>query len=174
MSSSSLQGPHDPSRGVFRAWRRALRVHQWPKNFLIFVPLFVGHAYNNPEKIFTVALGFVALCALSSATYIVNDITDLEADRKHLTKGARPFANGDLSVSAGLVLAAVLMLAALIGAYLLSPPFLLVLLGYLLLTSGYSLGLKRIALCDVFAIGVLFTLRIVMGAELAGLAHSAW
>lgn len=163
----------DRPAGSLRAYVRALRAHQWTKNLLIFVPLFVGHAFE-PGKILVVALGFVALCALSSGTYIVNDIADLEADRSHPTKKERPFASGDLTVSAGVALAAPLILAALAGAYLLSPPFLLVLISYLVITSAYSFGLKRIALFDVFIIGVLFTLRIVMGAELAALTHSPW
>src|SRR5262245_25454558 len=112
MSRSALQGSHDLPSGALRAWRCALRVHQWPKNLLIFVPLFVGHAYGDPAKILTMVLGFFALCALSSATYIVNDIADLDADRRHPTKRARPFASGELSVAVGLLVAAALTLAA--------------------------------------------------------------
>jgi 4-hydroxybenzoate polyprenyltransferase len=174
MRFSSAQRFHDPPSGAVHAWWRALRVHQWSKNLLIFVPLVVGHAYGDPAKVLIAVLGFVAVCALSSATYIVNDIADLEADRLHPTKRGRPFASGELSVSAGLLVAAPLALAALIGATLLSPAFLVVLLAYLVLTSGYSFALKRIALFDVVVIGILFTLRIVMGVELAGLAHSPW
>ena len=102
---------------------RALRPHQWSKNLLIFVPLFVGHGYGDPAKIVATALGFVLLCTLASATYMINDIADLEADRAHPTKRLRPFASGSLPVTFGLTAAPVIILAALGGAYLLSPGF---------------------------------------------------
>jgi 4-hydroxybenzoate polyprenyltransferase len=153
---------------------RALRAHQWSKNLLIFVPLFVGHGYGDPAKILATALGFVALCALASATYMVNDIADLEADRAHPTKRLRPFASGALPVAFGLAAAPIVILAALAGAYLLSPGFAAVLFAYCAVTLAYSFGLKRVPLLDVFVIGVLFTLRIVMGSEVAGLGHSPW
>ena len=120
------------------------------------------------------ALGFALLCLLSSATYIVNDLADLEADRAHATKRLRPFASGSLKIVHGLIAAPLMIVAALAGAFALSPPFAGALLAYLILTTAYSFGLKRVALLDVFVIGVLFTLRIVMGAEVAGLTHSAW
>ncbi len=157
-----------------RAWLRAFRVHQWAKNLLLFVPLFTGHAFGDLRVIASAALGFTLLCLLSSGTYIMNDLADLEADRQHETKRRRPFASGSLPIAHGLVLAPLMILAALVGAWLLAPAFALALLAYLLLTTTYSFGLKRVPLADVFTIGLLFTLRIVMGAELAGLPHSAW
>ena len=157
-----------------QAWLHAFRVHQWAKNILLFVPLFVGHAFGDPKAILSSALGFVLLCLLSSASYIVNDLADLDADRAHATKRLRPFASGSLNIVHGLIAAPLMILAALAGAFALSPPFAGALLAYLILTTAYSFGLKRVALLDVFVIGVLFTLRIVMGAEVAGLTHSAW
>ena len=157
-----------------QAWRRAFRVHQWAKNLLLFVPLFVGHAFGDPRAIVASALGFVLLCLLSSATYIVNDLADLDADRAHATKRLRPFAGGGLKIIHGLIAAPLMIAAALAGAVALSPPFAGTLLVYLVLTTAYSFGLKRVALLDVFVIGILFTLRIVMGAEVVGLTHSAW
>jgi len=158
----------------WRAWLSATRVHQWTKNLLLFVPLFVGHAYHDPRQVAAAALGFALLCALSSATYLINDLADLEADRHHPSKQHRPFASGQLSVAHGLIVAPLLILGALAGAYALAPPFAAALFGYLALTSAYSFRLKRIALVDVFVIGVLFTTRIVMGAEVIGIGHSPW
>jgi 4-hydroxybenzoate polyprenyltransferase/phosphoserine phosphatase len=157
-----------------RDWLRAFRVHQWAKNILLFVPLFVGHAYGDPRALVAAALGFALLCLLSSATYLVNDLADLEADRRHATKRRRPFASARIKILHGLIAAPLMILGALAGALLLSPAFAGALLAYLLLTTAYSFGLKRVALFDVFIIGVLFTLRIVMGAEVAALTHSAW
>lgn len=159
---------------AIKDWRRALRVHQWAKNVFIYVPLFVGHAYEDPTKIAAVTLGFILLCILSSATYIVNDLADLDADRAHVTKRLRSFASGSLKIAHGLIAAPLLILVALSGALALSPRFAAALFAYLVVTSAYSFGLKRIPLLDVFAIGVLFTLRIVMGAEVAGIGHSPW
>jgi len=155
-------------------WLQAFRMHQWAKNLLIFVPLFVGHAYADPAKIAAVALGFILLCVLSSGTYIINDLADLDPDRAHATKRLRPFASGDLKIVHGLIAAPLMITGALIGAYLLSPRLAAALFAYLVVTSAYSFGLKRTPLLDVFVIGVLFTLRIVMGAEVADLSHSPW
>jgi 4-hydroxybenzoate polyprenyltransferase len=162
------------ARNPAHAWLRAFRVHQWAKNLLLFVPLFVGHAFGDPKALASTALGFALLCLLSSATYIVNDLADLDADRAHASKRLRPFASGGLKILHGLIAAPLMIVTALAGALALSPPFAAALLAYLILTTAYSFGLKRVALLDVFAIGVLFTLRIVMGAEVVGLAHSAW
>ena len=80
-------------RNSAQAWLRAFRVHQWAKNLLLFVPLFVGHAFGDPKAIASSALGFALLCLLSSATYILNDLADLDADRAHASKRLRPFAS---------------------------------------------------------------------------------
>lgn len=154
-------------------WLGSIRVHQWVKNTLLFVPLFAGHAFNL-QAVATTVYGFVLLCLLSSATYIINDIADLEADRQHLTKRLRPFASSRLRVAHGLIVALLMMGAALIGAYLLAPRFAASMLAYLVLTLAYSYRLKRVPLLDVFIIGVLFTLRIVMGADVLRIAHSPW
>jgi len=154
-------------------WLRALRIHQWTKNILLFVPLFVGHVFTM-QAIAATAIGFVLLCLLCSATYIINDLADLEADRAHPTKRLRPFASGGLKVARGGIVAALMIVGALIGAYLLAPTFAASMLAYLALTLAYSYRLKRAPLLDVFIIGVLFTLRIVMGAGILGIAHSPW
>ena len=179
-TAAAVAGPGVPGRSLrrpargLRVWMRAFRLHQWAKNILLFVPLFVGHAYGDPRAIAAALLGFMLLCLLSSATYIINDLADLDADRQHATKRRRPFASGDIKILHGLIAAPLMIVGALVGALALSPPFAAALLAYLLLTSAYSFGLKRVPLLDVFIIGVLFTLRIVMGAEVASLAHSPW
>src|ERR1043165_1617697 len=94
-------------------WLRSLRVHQWAKNILLFVPLFMGHLFTA-QAVATAALGFVLLCLLSSATYIINDLADLEADRAHPTKRLRPFASGRLQVAHGFIAAPLMMSGALV------------------------------------------------------------
>jgi 4-hydroxybenzoate polyprenyltransferase len=155
-------------------WFRAARLHQWSKNLLIFVPLFVGHAYANIANVATAAAGFLLLCLLASATYMLNDIADLDADRQHHVKRLRPFANGELPVAVGLIVAPVLIAAALAGAVFLSPAFAVSLTLYLALTLAYSFGMKQLLLVDVFMISMLFVLRIVMGTAVIGLAYSPW
>jgi 4-hydroxybenzoate polyprenyltransferase len=160
--------------GAWRHWMRAFRLHQWSKNLLLLVPMFVGHAYGDPAVLGSTAIAFVLLCILSSATYVLNDLADLDADRRHATKRLRPFASGDLKVLHGLIVAPAMIVLALMEAFVLSQPFGLAMLSYLLLTLAYSLRLKRVALLDVFIIGLLFTLRIVMGVAVDNLDYSPW
>ena len=162
-----------PQRDL-KTWLRAFRVHQWSKNALIFVPLFVGHAYGNAANILIDVAGFILVCLLASATYMLNDIADLDADRLHHSKRLRPFASGELPVAFGLIAAPLLIVAVLIGNYFLSPAFAATLLVYLVMTMAYSFGLKQVPLLDVVVISLLFVLRIVMGTALLGIPYSPW
>jgi 4-hydroxybenzoate polyprenyltransferase len=119
-------------------------------------------------------LGFALACILSSATYMINDIADLEADRRHPHKRLRPFASGRLPIAFGMVAAPLMAAGALAGALALSPGFAAAMVAYLAVTASYSYALKRMPLLDVAVIAVLFTLRIVMGDELIGTGHSPW
>jgi 4-hydroxybenzoate polyprenyltransferase/phosphoserine phosphatase len=172
-SANVLADFQQPRRNL-KVWLRALRVHQWSKNGLIFVPLFVGHAYGTMANILTDVAGFFLVCLLASATYMLNDIADLDVDRLHHSKRLRPIASGDLPVMFGLITAPSLIVAALIGGYLLAPGFAETLLIYLVLTLAYSFGLKQLPLLDAVAISFLFMLRIVMGTALLGIGYSPW
>ena len=173
---------------ALKSWLRAIRLHQWAKNTLIFVPLVLAHAWSVP----TVAGGLVAflsfgLCA--SATYIVNDLLDIEADRRHPRKRRRPFAAGDLSAIAG-VSAVVLMMAAAFALALMVPRVILALPGkhgvllphkflewlllYTVTTLTYSLYLKRTLLLDVFVLSGLYTVRILAGSAATTVPISEW
>lgn len=163
----------NPAAGAHQ-WLRAFRPHQWSKNALIFVPLFVGHEFQSVSSIVTSIAGFLLLSILASGTYLLNDIADLSADRRHPTKSQRPFASGRLPLSAGFFAAPLMIVAAIIGAAFLSSAFAIFLVAYLALTMAYSLGIKRLPLTDVFVIGLLFILRIMMGASVIGLGQSAW
>jgi 4-hydroxybenzoate polyprenyltransferase len=173
---------------LLKSWLRAIRLHQWAKNVLIFVPLVLAHAWS----IATMAGGAVAflsfgLCA--SATYIINDLLDLEADRRHPRKRRRPFAAGDLSAVTG-VSAVVLMLAVSFVLALMVPRVILALPGprglllpykflewlllYTVTTLTYSLYLKRILLLDVFVLSGLYTVRILAGSAATTTPISEW
>lgn len=161
-------------RAGLRTWIKALRCHQWSKNALVFVPLILGHAYFDPAALLTCIAGFVLLSVLASGTYLVNDILDLDADRRHPTKRNRPLARGDIPMSTALAVAAVAIIGSLAAALALSPVFFACLAGYLITTLAYSFFLKRLLLVDVFVLAVLFTSRIAMGIALAGVAASPW
>jgi 4-hydroxybenzoate polyprenyltransferase len=157
----------------WRAYFNALRVHQWAKNVLVFLSLIVGHHFDAPT-IATALAAFVCFCLAASSAYIINDLLDIPGDRDHAWKRRRPFAAGELPIGRGLVFAALLMLGAASLASQLSREFGLVLAVYVLLTLGYSLVLKRRAVIDVIALGILYSLRVLGGLVAMTQAQSQW
>lgn len=161
--------------GGWRTWLRALRPHQWLKNLLVFVPIAGAHRIFEPDAAFAAGLAFVAFSLCASAAYVLNDLLDLDADRRHPVKRRRPFAAGDLPVAAGLVAAPLLALAAFAGAILLLPTaFVLALLVYGVTTLAYSLFLKRLVALDVLTLAALYTVRIIGGAVAVPVEASWW
>lgn len=153
---------------------KAMRPHQWSKNVLIFVSLLVSHSYSDDALLTATALAFVAFCLCSSAVYLINDLLDLEADRRHDIKRKRPFASGALSLHLGV--AAIPVLLAVSAAITATLPTLFgtFLSIYFVLTLLYSLYLKRIPLLDVITLSGLYTLRLLAGAAVAVAAPSVW
>jgi len=141
---------------------------------LMFVPLALAHRYNDPSAVANVALAFVCMGLVASATYIINDLSDLEADRLHRTKKNRPLASAAISATSGAATGFVLGGIGMACALLLDMWFAGYLLAYVVLTLAYSLRLKSIALLDVFVLGLLYTLRIVMGIVLLRAPASPW
>ncbi len=162
-----------PARGA-TAWTKALRLHQWAKNVLIFVPAIMSMTITDPSILVTLMLAFPLLGMMASGTYILNDLVDLSADRSHPSKYKRPFASGRLKLWQGFVMAPLLILTGLVGGFLLSPAFAATMLIYLATTLAYSMRLKRVALIDTMTLGFLYTLRLAMGAVLAGVMLSHW
>nr|WP_255466936.1 UbiA family prenyltransferase [Roseicella aquatilis] len=163
-----------PQASPVREWIGALRIHQWSKNALLFVPLVLGHRLGDPSAILACALGWVLMGATASGTYLLNDIADLPADRQHRSKRHRAIAAGRIAPLHALAAAIILILAGILGGALLSPTFGLGLLAYVCLSLTYSAWLKRIALLDTLTIGGLFTLRLALGVELAEVPYSPW
>jgi 4-hydroxybenzoate polyprenyltransferase/phosphoserine phosphatase len=151
----------------------ALRPHQWAKNLLVFMPLLLSHAVTA-GRLLAALLAFCCFCLTASATYIVNDLLDIDADRCHPSKRLRPFASGDLPVVTGLCIVVVFLLLALAGARLLPVGFDGWLLLYLVTTLAYSLYLKRIALVDVLVLSGLYTLRLLAGGAATYTHISHW
>ena len=152
---------------------RAMRPHQWAKNLLMFLPTLLAHNFTLPALL-TALLAFVCFSLTASATYIVNDLFDLETDRHHHSKRTRPFASGDLSPLWGAVLSAVFLLIAFLGARRLPLVFYGWLAFYLVVTLVYSLYLKKIPLLDVLTLSGLYTLRLLAGGAASGVHISHW
>lgn len=162
-----------PGVGV-RTWVRALRLHQWAKNILVFVPVLLSGRIVNPQDAGVALLAAVAFGLLASGSYLINDLLDLASDRQHRSKRDRPLASGALPVLHAL--AAVPVLTLLVGVLLLLLPaaFAAVAGVYLAITLAYSFRLKRQAVLDMLMLALLFTLRIVAGIAAVGTPMSPW
>ncbi|NNU81237.1 UbiA family prenyltransferase [Halovulum dunhuangense] len=156
-----------------RGLASAFRPHQWLKNLLLLLPLIAAHRLDA-EGLVAVLLGMVAFSALASSIYIVNDLTDLDADRVHETKRYRPFAAGVLPIKVGMAASLGLGVTGLVIGAFLGPWMLAVLLVYLAATLSYSMHLKRVRWVDVSMLAALYTLRVVAGAVAAGVVASGW
>lgn len=156
----------------------ALRPHQWTKNGLVFAAFFFalgdqGQDVGLPE-FWRVLMATALFCLASSAVYLVNDVRDRELDRKHPTKRFRPIAAGSVQVRTALLMSAVLCVGSLVAAWWLSPKYLAVLAGYLVMQVAYTLYLKKIPLVDVVVIATGFILRAVAGAVAINVVISSW
>lgn len=155
-------------------WLKAIRVHQWPKNLLIFLPLLLAQQETDGARLLVLVAAFLLFSLAASATYLINDLLDLEADRQHPSKRHRPLASGAMSLRQGRIAAAGLLMAALAGAALLSPLFVALMMGYLVLTLAYSLWLKRRPVVDVLILGGLYSYRVVIGGLVVNIDLSFW
>lgn len=153
---------------------RALRLHQWSKNVLVFLPVLGAHRVSDPQALGAAALAFVAFGLTASAAYVVNDVLDVEADRRHPTKRRRPFASGRLRARAALALVPALLGAAALAALRLPLAFSALAGAYFLATVAYSVALKRVPLVDVLVLGSLYTARVYAGALATGIPVSEW
>lgn len=152
----------------------ALRPKQWIKNLAVFAAalfagdLFIGHAMARA------AAAFAIFCAVSSATYLLNDVIDREADRQHPLKRYRAVASGQISTTAAIVLAALLAAAGLGAATAFGLEFTALVLAYLVTTIGYTLYFKHAVILDVMILAVGFVLRVVAGAAVVAVPASEW
>ena len=160
--------------GGLRTWIRALRLHQWLKNLLVFLPLAAAHLMLSREAVGRSVLAFLGFGLCASGVYVLNDLLDLDADRAHPRKRQRPFASGALPLHGGLVAAPLLIAAAFAVAAPLSWRFALVLGGYFVLTTAYSLFLKRVPMLDTVVLAGLYTIRIIAGTVAIRVPVSFW
>lgn len=163
-----------PDSSALVAFIRSLRLHQWVKNLIIFVPALAGHQLGDAALLQNAVWAFAAFCLCASGVYVANDLMDLEANRQHPEKRSRPFAAGDLPLPVGLICAPLLLAAGILVAAHLSWLFVEVVVAYVLLTTIYSWWIKRVALLDVFFLAGLYTMRLVAGSAATGVVISSW
>lgn len=163
-------------------WVRLLRVKQWTKNGLLFLPFFFSlnlyWDFSQPATALSLlgqaAFGFVFFSLLASGTYIINDIVDLERDRAHPQKRSRPLAASLVNTRVAGVVAGVLLVAGAAGAFAMSVPMGLVALLYVALTVGYSMALKNVVILDVLVVAGAYVVRVLAGAVAIDVPISPW
>ena len=158
-----------------RVMIRLLRIHQWAKNLLIFLPLLASHQLHNPHLLWRSIVAFFAFGFVASSIYIVNDLFDLTSDRHHPKKRFRPLASGKVKIPTAIAISAVLLIAGVAGAAILLPATFLAWLGlYMVMTTAYTLGLKRRIIADVIVLAALYCVRIVAGGAATEIHLTHW
>lgn len=156
-----------------RPYIKALRPHQWMKNILVFLPMLASHQFDMTTLMLSL-MAFVAFSVTASSVYVVNDMLDLAADRAHPRKRKRPFACGAVPIQHGMVMAAGLIVLGAVLSLLVGMPFFALLCGYFILTTAYSLHLKRLIVLDICVLAALYSMRIVAGAVATEIPLSVW
>ena len=152
----------------------SLRPDQWTKNLIVFAALIFAVRLFDPAALALATAAFLIFCALSGAVYLINDVSDREADRQHPLKRMRPIASGALAPSTALAWAAVLATAGLAAAFSLRQSFGIAAASYVTLVIVYSRALKHVVILDVMAIAIGFVLRAVAGGLVIGVPISDW
>ena len=158
-----------------RSWVRAMRLHQWAKNVLVFVPAVASHRLLDLDILLSSVIAFLAFGLCASGTYLLNDLLDLDDDRQHPRKRLRPFASGELALITGIFVAAGMVITAVLVAILsLGWLFTGVLAAYIVATVWYSAKLKRIPMVDILTLATLYTVRVIAGAAATHIRPSFW
>lgn len=169
-----VEAVYDDQKNRLLMALKAMRIHQWAKNVLIFAPLVFAHKFLDPNVILQAIIAFFSFTFTSSSVYLLNDLLDLESDRRHVEKRRRPFASGNLPLKYGIVLTPLLFCLGMGIAATFSPLFLGVLFGYYVVTLAYSLRLKEVVLADVMILAFLYAWRVFAGAVATDIRLSNW
>ena len=157
---------------------RLMRPSHWVKNLFVFLPVFFGHQMTNPDALLAAAIACVAFCLAASAVYCLNDIIDVEADRRHPVKRKRPIASGSVSVVSAYIVMTALAMASIAIPLLLDAPVcyttMAVIAAYLVMDMAYCLRLKQYAIIDICLLSLGFVLRILAGGTATGIVISHW
>ncbi|WP_158966320.1 UbiA family prenyltransferase [Paraglaciecola sp. L3A3] len=174
----SIKSPTDLTFDVtqksMKIWFKQLRIHQWLKNLLIFVPLLVSGLFFDVPKLIDVLLGFISFSCLASATYIINDLLDLESDRSHPRKCKRPLAASSISINKAIHCSLFLLFISFGLTFFIVSSFLFVLCLYLITTLLYSFCIKKYVGIDVITLASLYTIRIIAGSVILQVTTSFW
>ena len=175
---ASLETDEAPAKAARRGFAvsllRELRPKQWTKNVIVFAGLVFAKKLGDPQAVLLATAAFVIFCLLSSVVYVINDMLDVEADRRHPKKRFRPLAAGEISLGQARAVVVVLLLLTLPPAFLLNPLFGLVATTYFAINLAYSLRLKHVVILDVFLIAAGFVLRAIGGAVVIRVEISPW
>lgn len=151
-----------------------LRPKQWVKNFFVLAPLVFSGAFTDAAAVGHALFATLLFCMASSASYIINDIHDIERDRSHPTKcKTRPLAAGAVSIPTALIVLAILY-TLLFGGWFLAPAVVMVIAAYLALNLAYTFALKHEPVIDIFTIAIGFVLRVFAGAMSLNVPVSSW
>lgn len=160
---------------ILGALIKSMRLRQWPKNFFILAAvIFDGQLFNRASLLVSIA-GVLVFCLISSSVYLINDVKDIESDRRHPVKKNRPIASGKLPVKVAVITAVILLVISFPASYLLSPGFAIISGVYFLINLAYSFHLKHVPLIDVLIIASGFVLRVAAGVTLIAVQRfSPW
>ncbi len=180
----SLQSKTRKGSNLIKVWQtkktnlasavRSLRIYQWVKNLLVFVPLLTSHNFSSWPLILQSFIAFIAFSMVASAGYLVNDLFDIDGDRVHPRKRDRPIASGDFSIPHAILLAVAFFVAGFLLSFFSPTYFWIVLLTYFATSLFYSFYLKKLVLYDVFILAVLYSVRVVAGGIVSGVPLSFW
>lgn len=172
--TGKLAGVFDKQPGAVGTWVKALRLHQWLKNLLVFVPILAAHQFSLHAALLGL-IAFLSFSLCASSVYLLNDLLDLETDRAHKQKRNRPLAAGTLSIPSALIAIPILLFAAAALAVTFLPLYFLAVVAiYYVMTFVYSFWLKRAVLIDVLILAALYTLRLAAGAFALSIGLSFW
>lgn len=161
-------------KSTVKAYIQLLRPKDWAKNLFLFLPLFFAGEIADLEKTADLLAGFLAFSLIASAVYIINDLRDVEDDRKHPVKKDRPLASGKISSLIAYVILGILIVGGFLIAYLIRDKFLFVLGVYFLINLGYCFGLKSIPILDILILASGFILRAKAGSVISFTPLSEW
>lgn len=154
---------------------RSMRPKQWTKNLIVFAPLLFSQNLLNPPFVFKALTAFIIFCVISGCIYILNDLIDLEQDKKHPVKSKRPLASGNLKPETARIVLVMLLILSLCSAVMFcNLPFIIIAAVYVVLQLLYSAYLKHVVIIDVFCIAAGFLLRVAAGAEVLQVTFSTW
>ena len=165
---------HKNTLSIFSIIAKQLRVHQWTKNTLVFVPSIAGHSLFELQVLFEIILGFSSFCMISSSIYIFNDIHDIDSDRKHPINKFRPIASGQLSKNMALIISFIMVIIGAIISLKIGYIFTIVMASYVLLNIIYTSYIKKVIILDIIFLMMFYTIRLLAGYVSLAVPPSPW